>query len=358
MAEYKFMDYQKTDGDTHITRRLEEEHHGNIPDVVTDKQLRPGYAKTENSSIEARLEKTRLGGADMLIEKNLNDSKNQFGSNHRDASTYEGNISKLEEKRIKDYNIEGEKYEPASETPKDKRWWEVKSDDGLVIASIKTAQVDDYTLNQMDLDRDGDWDLDRTEDLNDWDLDDMEEDDTVPFSDDFDIDEVDDNFGLLKEISFDPNKDVGGTPTAVGALELTGSEGVNLDPNDIEEELRDYMESKDLRFSMDSFDFSQIDKGIVTFSIVNEGGSFEINEVEASANFPIVTAKKKIDDNKINQAFDSFKMSFDEDNIPAIHDELNSLLIACNFTEIEKQLFLRKVRIFVGSTGINLDLLS
>jgi hypothetical protein len=293
MAEYKFMDYQETDGDAHITRRLEEEHHGNVPDVVTDEQLRSGHAETDDSSIEARLEKTRLGGADIVIEKNLSEAKDQFGSNHRDASTYEGDINKLEEKRIKDYNIEDEKYESASETPKAQRWWEVKSDDGLKVASIKTAQLDDYTLRQMDLDRDGDWDLDRAEDLNDFDVDDMEEEEVVPFADDFDIDDVNSSGSdLLNEISY-KEVDVGGTLTSVGVLEMTEGAGVIDDPNDIQEELRAYMDSKDLHFSMDSFDFSQIDKGIITYSVVKGLSRFAVNEVEASANFPIVTAKKK-----------------------------------------------------------------
>jgi hypothetical protein len=292
MAEYKFMDYQETDGDAHITRRLEEEHHGNVPDVVQDEQLRPNHAETDDSSIEARLDKVRLGGADVLIEKNLNDSKDEFGSNHRDASTYEGDISKLEEKRIKEYSNEEEKYEPASETPKAARWWEVKSDDGLKIASVKTAQVDDYTLDQMDLeDRDEgrEWDLDRSEDLTDFEVDEFED---APFSDDFDIEDIDAGSDLLNEISY-KEIDVGGTPTSVGVLEMTDGAGMVSDPNDIQEELRAYMESKDLRFSMDSFDFSQIDKGIITYSIVKGDTEFEISDVESSANFPILTAKKK-----------------------------------------------------------------
>jgi hypothetical protein len=86
---------------------------------------------------------------------------------------------------------------------------------------------------------------------------------------------------------------------------MTEGQGLIDDPRDIETELRTYMDEKGLPFSMDSFDFSQIDKGIITFNVADpeaahevsaadiEEGSFSINEIGASTSFPIVEATKK-----------------------------------------------------------------
>jgi len=295
MSEYKFVVYEKLDGDAHTSRMLEEEH-GDVPEEITDKQLDSYRSGEKDTIMEDLLEKARTGSAQVILEKNLNDSKEQFGSKLRDSSTYEGNINKLEEKRIAQYNIEDEKYEPASETPKRSRWWEVKTDDGLKIA-FKTAGRDDWeglTMDDVDFDyvdqyQKGD-SLD--EDDLDFELDSLS-DDFV--GDDFvgDIDELNlADEDTLNEVSYEI-KDIGGTPTAIGVIEVDKNfydgEG---DPT-LRKDLEDHMslEHEDLPFSMSSFDFSRLNEGIITFRMGTE--SFSIDEVMASSKKIIVEATKK-----------------------------------------------------------------
>jgi len=147
MSEKKFnlKNYVKINGDVPIGSRLMDEH-GDVPDEVTEKQLDKDRVPEENVTIEKLLEKTRLGGADMLPEGRLNTETSMFGK-YRDSSAYDGDMNKVEEQRLAGSPVEKEKYTDSSETPKKLRWWEDggKSPDGLKLANnkkpIKVAQA-------------------------------------------------------------------------------------------------------------------------------------------------------------------------------------------------------------------------
>jgi len=147
MSEQKFnlKDYVKINGDIPIGSRLMEEH-GNVPNELTEKQLDKDRVPEENVTIEKLLEKTRLGGADMLPEGRFNTETSKL-TKYRNPSSYKGNINKIEEQRLAGNPVEKEKYSDTSETPKKLRWWEEggKSPDGLKLAQvekvIKVAQM-------------------------------------------------------------------------------------------------------------------------------------------------------------------------------------------------------------------------
>jgi hypothetical protein len=291
MSDYKFVVYEKLDGDLHTDSMLERDH-GVIPEEVTDKQLKPHHVGSEDATMEKLLEQTRLGSVESITEKNLNESKDQFGSKHRNPSAYEGDINKIEEQRIANKNVESEEYEVASETPKRQRWWEVKTKDGLKVAFKKEAQSGDY-LDDVDwemLEREQDGDFNDDEYLDnigdDFPVDDMEFE--VDDLGDFSIDEYGaDDSDLLKEISFN-QIDVGGTPTSSGVIEVSDPNiyDTEFDPN-LESDLREFMSINhpELEFSLKSFDFSKLSEGIVSYTV---GGG-----VTASNNFPITVASKK-----------------------------------------------------------------
>jgi hypothetical protein len=292
MSDYKFVIYEKLDGDAHTSRMLEEEHHGNVPEEITDKQLNTHHVGEKDTLMEDLLEKARTGSAEVVLEKNLNESKDQFGSKHRNPSAYEGDINKLEEKRLAEKHREESEYEVASETPKRQRWWDVKSEDGLKVAFKREAQSD-LGLNDID------WDYlegrdDELEGLDE--LDDTLNDDLLDDSYDFEVDDVDGGEEILEEVSYS-ELDVGGTPTASGVIRVSNPEFYDSqdDPR-LKSDLKDHMSvsHNDLPFSMSSFDLSKFDQGIITYRI-GIGGDFEIDEIDAlsSRNFPIVEASKK-----------------------------------------------------------------
>ena len=301
MSEYKFVVYEKLDGDAHTSRMLEEEHHGNVPEEVTDKQLDSYRSGEKDTIMEELLEKTRTGSAQVLIEKNLDDAKEQFCSKHRNPSAYEGNVNKLEEKRIAEYNIEDEKYEVASEVPKRSRWWDVKTKDGLKVAFKKASSDwgdDDWegkTIGDVDFDYvdhnavdDSPDDIDSLldEPIEDFNIDELS-------IEDFNIDDELENEESLNETSYEV-KDIGGTPTAIGVIKVT-----NLELYDgagdvrLRQDLEDHMDlnHEELPFSMSSFDFSRLEEGIITFRLGAE--SFAIDEVTASSEKSIVEGTKK-----------------------------------------------------------------
>ena len=291
MSDYKFVVYEKLDGDLHTDSMLERDH-GAIPEEVTDKQLKPHHVGCEDVTMEKLLEQTRLGSVESVTEKNLNESKDQFGSKHRNPSAYEGDINKLEEKRIAGNNIEDEEYEVASETPKRQRWWEVKTKDGLKIAFKKVAQpldyLDDVDWEMLERRQDGDFNDDELFDNigDDFPVDDMEFE--VDDLGDFSIDEYGaDDSDLLKEISFN-QIDVGGTPTSSGVIEVSEPDiyESEFDPK-LESDLREFMSIShpELEFSLKSFDLSKLNDGVVNYTI---GGG-----VTASTSFPITVASKK-----------------------------------------------------------------
>lgn len=155
MATYNFAKSQKNNlDDTHTEMRLKDQH-GEAPEVVTEKQLEKKDREGDKDvTTEKQLEKVRTGGAEVVLEKNLNDSKGMFGSKFRNPKTYEGDINKLEEKRLSGKKTEDEKYSASSETPKQVKWW-----DGLKKAKsdsvVKTAQsLEDEVANEGELDFD------------------------------------------------------------------------------------------------------------------------------------------------------------------------------------------------------------
>ena len=108
--------------DEHITMRLKEQH-ADAPDKITERQLDDNRFEAKDFIMEKQLEKARTGSADMIIERNLTESKGKFGD-LRNSKTSEGDINKLEEKRLAGDRAELEKYEAAAQTPKALKWWE------------------------------------------------------------------------------------------------------------------------------------------------------------------------------------------------------------------------------------------
>lgn len=134
--------YKKTPGDEHITMRLKEQHE-NTANVITEKQLSDRRVDEKNVIMEKLLDAKRTGGATVVTERNLNESKGMFAP-LRNEKTYTGNINKVEEQRLKGKTAESEKYEPASEIPKKKRWWDNLKDANVEAStniSIRTSQT-------------------------------------------------------------------------------------------------------------------------------------------------------------------------------------------------------------------------
>jgi len=143
--KFNLKNYEKINGDEHITMRLQKEH-GKEANEINEKQLKDYRVnKDKDVTIQKLLEDKRTGEDDEITEKRLDTHKAKFENEYRNSDAYRGDINKLEEKRLKGETMESEKYEAASETPKASRWWEdVKSPDGLKVASksIKMAQLD------------------------------------------------------------------------------------------------------------------------------------------------------------------------------------------------------------------------
>ena len=135
MSKFNLKDYQKTNGDEHINMRLEKQR-SEAPDVINEKQLEDYRATESDVTIEKQLEEARTGEETETTEKRLDTHKPKFANKYRNPEAYQGDMNKLEEQRLQGDTNEKEKYEAASETPKQFRWWEgVKSPDGLKLAS-------------------------------------------------------------------------------------------------------------------------------------------------------------------------------------------------------------------------------
>ncbi|MFA5313097.1 MAG: hypothetical protein WC375_07280 [Methanomassiliicoccales archaeon] len=149
MSKFNLVNYQKINGSDHIEQRLREQH-GKESNQISEGQLKSYRGVEKDSITEKQLDKARAGASEVLTEKQLDNAKNK----HRNAKASEGNINKLEEKRLANSPIEKEKRgksQLASETAKEFRWWEnVKSPDGLKIAKTIVAQTmqDVQTMQQ------------------------------------------------------------------------------------------------------------------------------------------------------------------------------------------------------------------
>jgi hypothetical protein len=144
-SKFNLSTYQKINGNEHIDMRLNKSRE-EAPDVINEKQLEDYRSKESDVLVEKLLEKNREGGADETTEKRLDTHKAKFANKYRNPEAYEGDMNKLEEQRLSGDPVEKEKYESASSTPKQLRWWEgVKSEDGLKLAkedkAIKVAQA-------------------------------------------------------------------------------------------------------------------------------------------------------------------------------------------------------------------------
>ena len=119
MSDKKFnlKNYKKTNGDEHIDRRLEEQR-SEAPNVINEKQLEDYRATESNVSIEKMLEDSRTGEETEVTEKRLDTHKSKFANKYRNPEAFEGDINKLEEQRLNGEPVENEKYDLASETPK------------------------------------------------------------------------------------------------------------------------------------------------------------------------------------------------------------------------------------------------
>ena len=133
MPKFNLKTYQKIDGDEHIDRRLQESHE-EAPNKINEAQLEKGRVEEANVLIEKLLEKKRSGEAEQVTEKRLNDVKANFNIKTRNPEAYKGDINKLEEKRLLNDPVEGEKYETSSKTPKGLRWWELSTEEGHKLA--------------------------------------------------------------------------------------------------------------------------------------------------------------------------------------------------------------------------------
>lgn len=148
MPKFNLKDYKKINGDDHIEMRLKEDH-APEKEEVSQGQLEEYRADEEpNQLTEKLLEDRRAGEATQLVERQLDTKSANYENKYRNPSAYEGDINKLEEKRLLNDPVEDEEYKAASEVSEGMRWWEkTDSEDGLKLAAndseVKTAQISD-----------------------------------------------------------------------------------------------------------------------------------------------------------------------------------------------------------------------
>jgi len=122
--KFNLKDYQKIDGNGVIEHRLKEDHLNTDIQDVTEEQLGSSRVGEANVTIEALLNQGRSDTDFEIIERKLDTKKANFALKFRNPEAYEGDINKLEEKRLLNDPVEDEVYESASETPYKMRWWE------------------------------------------------------------------------------------------------------------------------------------------------------------------------------------------------------------------------------------------
>ena len=149
-TKFNLKNYQKISGDEHIERRLQDTH-VKEQNEVNEAQLEKARASEPTQITEKQLEKNRTGEATEVTERRLDNVKADFNITFRNAEAFEGDMNKLEEKRLLSDPVEKEKYDAASQKPKAFRWWETKTNDGFKLAN-KTAQVIE-SLRPLDMDK-------------------------------------------------------------------------------------------------------------------------------------------------------------------------------------------------------------
>lgn len=122
-------------------------------------RLEEDFEVTDASTLEKRLDNNRFGEKEVLLEKLLdakrtpnkesvtekllNDTKGSYGNKIRNPEASKGDFNILDQERVakKKASQHVEKAETASEVIKEKRWWEVKSEDGLKIAEVQNKKI-------------------------------------------------------------------------------------------------------------------------------------------------------------------------------------------------------------------------
>jgi hypothetical protein len=297
MAKRKFnlKNYMKISGDEHIEQRLRQDQHEGEQDEIGEAQLEKQRAGEPDELTEKQLDKVRPGEADEVTERRLDTKKAEFENKYRNPSAYEGDINKLEEKRLQEDPVEDQPYEDNTSVPKELRWWEgKKSPDGLLLAKdkqpVKKAQVEELTFDKP---RWGDVEEEFGEE---------QEFDPESGLTEFDIiDEtlVDEEMGAetFTEVSYD-KQDVAGTPMSIGRVK------VNTEINEMNEDaiVRDVIdfiqaEHPELYVTRDSLDLSRLQEGEIGYVVADvpegAGEEFPIEEI-ASDDKEVKTAQKKM----------------------------------------------------------------
>ena len=134
--------------DDHTERRLRGESDVAAPDTIHEEQLGKLRVDKELPLAEKYLEKNRTDDVTTTIEGRLNKAKGGFHQ-HRNSETSKGDLNQLEAQRVADKKRqEAEKVKPASETPKELRFYEeAPGKDGIRLAQ---AQVLDFPVTDTD----------------------------------------------------------------------------------------------------------------------------------------------------------------------------------------------------------------
>lgn len=334
----------KSDGDMHITQKLRNDQHKESPNEVTEGQLGDCHFDITEVITEKQLEKSRTGFADTVIEKNLNDSQGLFGSAHRNDDTYLGDINKIEEQRISGDTMEDEKYEIASGTPKELRWWEMKSPDGHKIASLTKKKIVNAQADPVLLVEDSEGD---------------ELDDEIDPVEEKTFEEAS-SFMTIKEDTID--EDGGRTIVVEFPLEKT-----KKDEYYITHVAKERIESEfpDLEITTDDFSIPEYGEQTGTVEIyipeysesspssvpnmdIQEG---TITSASYNYDFPVVYAKSE----KAEAAFQAFAQGFDEDNLERSNGLLTEILNDSFLSPRETVVFKSKARRLLSQKGIYLD---
>ena len=134
--------------DDHTERRLRGESDVAAPNSIHEEQLGKLRVDKELPLAEKYLEKNRTDDVTTTIEGRLNKAKGGFHQ-HRNSETSKGDLNQLEAQRVADKKRqEAEKVKPASETPKELRFYEeAPGKDGIRLAQ---AQVLDFPVTDTD----------------------------------------------------------------------------------------------------------------------------------------------------------------------------------------------------------------
>jgi hypothetical protein len=285
--------------------------------VSTEKQLDSERKDSDAKTIEQRLEKVRKGSVESVTESQLEKKSSKF----RTPKTYEGNVKKLEAKRLASNPIEKQKTKSISETPAGARIDKMDSGkDGIKLASLdKKAQSDqDYDFSDFDFDTSEADESSREKQVREMLMGDIDKPSDTISDDDSEIDKLLNEFDLkdISDIDEDSDewseikkdlmhdKDVEqelfveksqvqqdfakGEDFLVGELSFDSSDplfhlrrGV-LNKKYIEEEVISYLSKTHPEFEIngDILDWSQVNDGVVKFfaSQKNNGEAQSVNE--------------------------------------------------------------------------------